>query len=75
MGQPLRVLVRTLFSYMSNHAETFMSTLQQIEESRDPEALVALFGPDAELINLALTETHERPGRRAQILDELPRGV
>ena len=41
---------------MSNHAETFMSTLQQIEESRDPEALVALFGPDAELINLALTE-------------------
>ena len=41
---------------MSNHAETFMSTLQQIEESRDPEALVALFGEDAELINLALTE-------------------
>ncbi len=41
---------------MSNHAETFMSTLQQIEESRDPEALVALFGDDAELLNLALTE-------------------
>ena len=33
-----------------------MSTLQQIEESRDPEALVALFGDQAELLNLALTE-------------------
>ena len=41
---------------MPNHAETFMSTLQQIEESRDPEPLVALFGADAELLNLALTE-------------------
>ena len=41
---------------MSNFAETFKSTLQQIEQSRDPEALVALFGPDAELLNLALTE-------------------
>ena len=41
---------------MSNHAETFMTTLQQIEDSRDPEALVALFGEDAELLNLALTE-------------------
>ena len=41
---------------MSNHAETFMTTLQQIEDSRDPEALVALFGEHAELLNLALTE-------------------
>ncbi len=41
---------------MSNFAETFQSTLQQIEQSRDPAALVALFGPDAELLNLALTE-------------------
>ena len=41
---------------MSNFAETFKSTLQQIEQSRDPEALVALFGSDAELLNLALTE-------------------
>ena len=41
---------------MSNFAETFQSTLQQIEQSRDPEALAALFGPDAELLNLALTE-------------------
>ena len=41
---------------MSNLAETFQSTLQQIEQSRDPEALVALFGDDAELLNLALTE-------------------
>ena len=40
----------------SNFAETFKSTLQQIEQSRDPEALVALFAPDAELLNLALTE-------------------
>lgn len=41
---------------MSNFAETFKSTLQQIERSRDPEALVALFGSEAELLNLALTE-------------------
>ncbi len=41
---------------MSNFAETFKSTLQQIEQSRDPGALAALFGPDAELLNLALTE-------------------
>ena len=41
---------------MSNFAETFKSTLQQIEQSRDPEALVALFGSDSELLNLALTE-------------------
>ena len=41
---------------MSNFAETFMSTLQQIEQSRDPEALVALFGDGSELLNLALTE-------------------
>ena len=41
---------------MPNHAETFMSTLQQIEASRDPEPLVALFGEKAELLNLALTE-------------------
>lgn len=40
----------------SNFAETFKSTLQQIEQSRDPEALVALFASDAELLNLALTE-------------------
>ena len=41
---------------MQNFAETFMQTLQQIEQSRDPEALVALFGEDSELLNLALTE-------------------
>ena len=41
---------------MSNFAETFKSTLQQIEQTRDPEALVALFAPDSELLNLALTE-------------------
>ena len=41
---------------MSNFAETFQSTLQQIEKSRDPAALVALFNDDAELLNLALTE-------------------
>ncbi len=36
--------------------ETFMKTLQQIEESRDPAALVELFTDDAELVNLAQTE-------------------
>ncbi len=41
---------------MQNLGETFKSTLQQIEQSRDPAALVALFGEDSELINLALTE-------------------
>ena len=41
---------------MQNFAETFMSTLQQIEQSRDPEALVQLFGENSELLNLALTE-------------------
>ena len=41
---------------MQNLGETFKSTLQQIEQSRDPEALVALFGDDSELLNLALTE-------------------
>ena len=41
---------------MSNLAATFQHTLQQIEQSRDPEALVALFSDDAELLNLALTE-------------------
>jgi ketosteroid isomerase-like protein len=42
---------------MSNTlAETFMQTLQQIEGSRDPAPLVALFSDDAELLNLALTE-------------------
>ncbi len=41
---------------MQTFGETFKSTLQQIEQSRDPEALVALFAEDSELINLALTE-------------------
>lgn len=41
---------------MQNLGETFKSTLQQIERSRDPAALVALFAEDSELINLALTE-------------------
>ena len=41
---------------MSNFAETFKSTLQQIEQSRDPGALVAMFAADSELMNLALTE-------------------
>ncbi len=41
---------------MQTFGETFKSTLQQIEQSRDPAALVALFSEDSELINLALTE-------------------
>lgn len=41
---------------MPNFAEVFMKTLQEIENSRDPGALVALFADDSELINLALTE-------------------
>lgn len=41
---------------MQNLGETFKSTLQQVEQSRDPESLVALFGDDSELLNLALTE-------------------
>ena len=46
---------------MSNFAETFQSTLQQIEQSRDPAPLAALFAPDAELLNLALTEPMKGP--------------
>jgi ketosteroid isomerase-like protein len=41
---------------MQNFAETFMSTLQEAEKSRDPEPLVALFGEDSELLTLALVE-------------------
>lgn len=46
---------------MSNFAETFMSALQQTEQSRDPETLAALFGADSELLNLALTEPMRGP--------------
>jgi ketosteroid isomerase-like protein len=42
--------------FMSNFAETFMNALQQAEQSRNPDGLAALFGEDAELLNLALTE-------------------
>lgn len=41
---------------MPNLVETFMRTLQQIEQSGDPAPLVELFTSDAELLNLALTE-------------------
>jgi ketosteroid isomerase-like protein len=41
---------------MQNFAETFMSTLQQAEESRDPEALVALFGDGSEILTVALAD-------------------
>ncbi len=41
---------------MQNFAETFMSTLQEAEKSRDPEPLVALFAADSELLTLALVE-------------------
>ena len=41
---------------MQNFAETFMSTLQQAEQSRDPEPLIALFDERSELLTLALTE-------------------
>ena len=50
---------------MSNFADTFKNTLQQIEDSRDPEPLVALFGENSELTNLALTEPmHGQEGAR-----------
>lgn len=41
---------------MPTLAETFQRTLQQIEQSGDPTALVNLFTEDCELLNLALTE-------------------
>ncbi len=41
---------------MENFAQTFMSTLQQAEASRDPEPLVAFFGNDSELLTVALIE-------------------
>lgn len=40
----------------SDMAERFMSTLQQIEQTGDPEPLVAMFTGDAELSNLAIAE-------------------
>jgi ketosteroid isomerase-like protein len=41
---------------MQNFADKFKNALEQAEQSRNPEAMVALFGEDSELINLALTE-------------------
>lgn len=46
---------------MPNFAAVFMKTLQEIENSRDPGALVALFAGDSELLNLALTEPLKGP--------------
>jgi len=40
----------------SKIAESFMKTLQQVENTGDVEPLVAMFAEDAELINLAMTE-------------------
>jgi ketosteroid isomerase-like protein len=40
----------------SQMAETFMQTLQQIEQSKDPAPLVALFKDNAEVSNIALNE-------------------
>lgn len=37
---------------MANLTETFMQALQQTEQSRDPQPLVALFAEDATLHNL-----------------------
>lgn len=37
-------------------AESFMKTLQQVENTGDVEPLVAMFTEDAELMNLAMTE-------------------
>lgn len=49
----------------SEIASRFMQTLQQIEDTRDVEPLVAMFTEDAELINLAMTEPlHKRDGAR-----------
>lgn len=41
---------------MQTFAEVFQSALQESEKSRDPSPLTALFGKEAELLNLALTE-------------------
>lgn len=40
----------------SKIAESFMHTLQQIEETKDVEPLAAMFTEDAELSNLAMVE-------------------
>lgn len=49
----------------SQTAERFMQTLQQIEQTKDVEPLVAMFTEDAELSNLAApTPQHGRDGAR-----------
>ena len=49
----------------SQHAEQFMETLQQIEQSGDVEPLVALFAEEAELRRVGHPETHSgRDGAR-----------
>jgi hypothetical protein len=44
--------------------ERFMAALQEAEANRDPERLVDLFGPDATLSNLTLTEQGTDGARR-----------
>jgi hypothetical protein len=41
---------------MQNFADTFMSSLQEAEKSRDPELLVALFDGGSEILTLALAD-------------------
>ncbi|WP_210530210.1 nuclear transport factor 2 family protein [Rubellimicrobium arenae] len=41
---------------MARMADTFAQALQQTEETRDPEQLVALFAEDSELHNLAIMQ-------------------
>lgn len=49
---------------MPGMAQTFADTLQRIEETRDPEPLVALFADAAELHNLAFGEAGLEGARR-----------
>lgn len=49
---------------MAGMADTFAKTLQQIEESRDPEPLLRLFAAEAELRNLAIAEAGQDGARR-----------
>ncbi|HEX8521750.1 MAG TPA: nuclear transport factor 2 family protein [Tepidisphaeraceae bacterium] len=49
----------------SRAAQAFMDGLREVEQSRDPEALVRLFAPDAELENPARQATlHGTAGAR-----------
>ena len=49
---------------MAGMADTFAKALQQTEESRDPEPLLRLFAEDAELRNLAISESGQDGARR-----------